>query len=447
MEYRAFPPLGAIAQKSLLCGDFNLSVHEAARLMEEKAVSSIVIEQDGERYIFSIEDVLSFVHREKDFEATLLDAASRRIGCLRDTDQVLNALEYLERNGQRYLGVTDAGGTLVGIVTYSDILHSIDPSILMERRTVGDLISRTPPVMFTADWILEDVVHHIRKIEDAILVVEDGRAIGIVTAKDIFGVISSGRGMSLPLSSYMSSPVITTPLSATISDALLQLRSHGIKRAIIADEQQRVIGVVTQSELVGYAYGAWVNLIKHHTSELHELVGMLEEKTRSLEKMTTTDVLTGLGNRRVLHYRMLEEIERIRRYNSHAFSLVIIDLDRFKLINDKYGHLMGDEVLVTLARVIEGVIRKCDTAVRWGGEEFAVLLSSTSVLGAAVFANRLREIVEQLTFQSDIKVTISAGVGEYLSSDDESTFFQRVDRALYRAKSNGRNRVEIDEGI
>lgn len=442
-ESKLFPTIGAIAQHALLRGDFDLTVQTAASLMEEKGVSSIVIEQGQERFIFSIEDVLSFTHDYGDFEAPLSHAPHRKIDCMPEGEKILAALEFLENSKQRYLGVAGPTGALLGIVTYSDILNSIDPSVLMERKTVGALISRIAPVMFTADWILEDVVHHIRKLEDSIIVVEAGRPIGIVTAKDVFGIITSGGVMNQPLSDCMICPVITTPYGYTISDALSQLRTHNIKRAIIVDEQQRVVGVVTQSELVGYAYGAWVNLMKHHTAELHELIAMLETKNQNLERLTNTDALTGLGNRRMLQHKMLEEIERIRRYNVTPFSLAIIDVDRFKQLNDQHGHVLGDEALRVITGVLEGLIRKSDTAVRWGGDEFAVLLANTSLADAALFSNRLRELVEQMSFHDEAQLSISVGVGEYALDEDESSFFQRVDRALYRAKDKGRNLVEV----
>jgi diguanylate cyclase (GGDEF)-like protein len=447
MDYQSFPLLNSIAQTTLLRGDFDLTVSAAASVMNEHRVSSIVIEQRQGKYIFSVEDLLEFVHGGGAFDTPLRKIPTHSIDCLPGTERVLAAFELMEARGQRHLGVLNPDGVLSGIVTFSDILHSIDPSVLMEKKTVGDIVTRKIPTMYTADWVLEDVVHHIKKQEDSIVVVEAGKAAGIITAKDIFCLVTSGDSMDQPLSHYMSSPVITTPTHFTISNALMQLRQYNIKRAIVVDEQERVIGVLKQSELVGFAYGAWVNLIKNHTAELHELVGILEERSRGLERLTTTDTLTGLGNRRALHYRMQEEIDRMKRYNSHAFSLIIIDLDHFKVVNDTYGHLIGDEVLVAIAGVLQGVVRKCDAAVRWGGEEFAVLLANTSLLGAAVLANRLREIVAELTFHDDIRVTISAGIGEYLESDDESTFFQRVDRALYRAKSHGRNRVEMAEGL
>lgn len=441
MDFQAFPTIGAIAQKALLRGDFDLSVEAAAKLMHDKNVSSIVIEQGADKYVFSIEELLGFIRAGGDRQSTLRTAPIRKIDCLNEKERVLGALEFLEKSGQHYLGVLDARGALMGIVTFSDILQSIDPTVLMERKTVGQILSRSMPVMFTADWILDDVLHHLRKLEDSIIVVDEGSPIGIITAKDIFGILTSNKGTHQPLSHYMKSPVITTPLHASINDALLQLREAHIKRAIVVDDQHKVVGVVTQSELIGYAYGAWVNLMKNHTAELHELVEILEEKTQNLERLTLSDVLTGLGNRRSLHLQMEEEIERMRRYSADTFSLVVIDVDRFKDVNDRFGHLVGDEVLIAIADEMNGLVRKSDLAVRWGGEEFAVLLSSSPLSAATAFANRLRTLIEERVFADGVKVTISAGVGEYAEGEDEKTFFHRVDRALYAAKEKGRNRV------
>lgn len=345
----------------------------------------------------------------------------------------------------RYMGVTDSGGKLVGIVSYTDILASIDPAVLMERKAIGDLISRSLPVTFTADWTLEDVAHHLKKMEDAILIVESDRPIGIITTKDVFGILTSGKGMGETLGSYMISPVITTPRHFSISDALLQLKTSNTKRAIVVDEKNKLLGVVTQSELIGYAYGAWVNIMKNHTSELHELVGMLEEKNNKLERLSLTDELTGLGNRRLLCERMSEELERVTRYGAASCSLIIADIDYFKSVNDRFGHLAGDKVLVGIARLLESLIRRGDTAVRWGGEEFAILLSNTPLSLAQAFADRFRSSVEQLAIADTVSVTISMGVGEYVRQEGEENFFLRVDRALYRAKANGRNLVEISQ--
>lgn len=445
MKNYAFPKLGAMAKKMLLQGDLNISVQTATRLMYEKGINSLVIEEGMKRRIFSVEDMLSFVRNGGDRQSLLSTLAIQELHCLSECEQVLVALQWLKKTKSRYVGVLNSQQALIGIVSYTDILSSIDPAVLMAHKNVGSLMTRQLPVTFTADWILEDVVHHLKKIEDAIIVVDEHRPIGIITTKDILNIMAQGQAMNRPLASYMTSPVNTVLHSSLISEVLLQLKDEHYKRAIVVDDEKRLLGVLTQSEIIGFAYGSWIDVLKNHTAELLELVGMLKEKTQGLEKLVITDELTGLGNRRLLHQRIQEEIERIQRYNTGPCSLVIVDVDHFKNINDRFGHLVGDDVLKAIAHALDELVRKNDVAVRWGGEEFAVLLTHTTLSDAVAFAERFRGMVEQLNLTRGITITVSAGVAEYLPNEAEAHFFQRVDRALYRAKDKGRNLVEFDE--
>ncbi|MDD2684941.1 MAG: diguanylate cyclase [Gallionella sp.] len=446
MDYVAFPKIGSIAQHSVLRSDFNISAGQAAKLMDERGVSSIVIGQEDSHYVFSVEDVLKHAHDGGDMSLLIANLPMRKISCISDDLSVLAALDMLEKEGQHYLGVINEKNVLVGIVTYTDILGSIDPTILMERKTIGEMVSRTDPVVFTPDWILEDVLHHFRTTDDAIIIVEENKPVGIITTRDIFPLLSSGGDVSQPLAYYMTMPVIVTTSHSSIHDALLQLKRNHIKRAIVVNELGVLTGVVPQTELIGFAYGSWANILRHHATELSELIGLLEEKNRTLEALSYTDALTGIGNRRMLHREMTNEIERIQRYRTPSFSLVLVDIDVFKQVNDQYGHDAGDKVLCGLSKQMTELIRKNDIAVRWGGEEFAVMLRNTPLVAARDFAERLRTLVEATKWIGDHPVTISIGVGEFLPQEREDTFFHRIDRALYRAKDAGRNRVEFDAG-
>lgn len=444
MKHAAFPSIGTIAQKTILHCDPDIPLREVADLMAQRQVSSVVTQDaDGWR-IFSIEELLAHVHGGGSSDVSLNTFELRRLDCLPADEKLLVVLEYMDSNGLHHVGVVDESGDLIGISTHSDILTSIDPAIFLEKKTIGEMVVRHEPVVFTGDWILEDVMHHFRDTEDAIIVMDDGKPVGIVTTKDVFGLIFSGADVCKPLSALMTSPVITAHHATTINESLLQLKRHRIKRTIVVDDDQQLVGVIPQSELISYAYGSWINILKHHSSELQELVDMLEVKARRLELLAVTDVLTGLGNRRLLHTKMDEEIDRIGRYGANVFSLVMIDIDHFKRINDAHGHMVGDLILKAVAVEMEEAIRKTDAAVRWGGEEFMLLLSHTALDAAESFAERLRIAIQQHVFVSDIRLTISLGVGEYAPGENEFELFQRIDRALYRAKLGGRNRVEAD---
>ncbi len=442
MEYALFPTVGEIAQKNICRVSQQTTIREAARLMDERSISSVIIERQGLRYLFTVEDLLQFANLGRDDNVALGSVLSHQVQCIQFDERVLAALERLECSNDRYLGVIDRENTLVGVVTYTDILSSIDPSVLVEKKTIGELISRNAPITFTGDWILEDVLCHLNRLEDAIIVVEDRVPVGIVTTKDLFKMIATGQRRDIPLASVMTSPVATTRMSSSINEVLLHLKSLNIKRTVVVNNQNEVVGIVTQSQLVGFAYGSWINLIKYHSSELREVVGILEAKASEYEKQTMTDPLSGLVNRRVLEQKITEEIERMRRYNAHSFSVAMIDIDLFKRTNDTYGHLAGDKVLRGLSDELQRLIRKCDIAARWGGDQFALFMPHTTLAQATLMAERLVQQVAGISFLGQVSLTLSIGVGEFTLLDPAGNFMSRLDQALLSAKTLGRNRVE-----
>ena len=166
------------------------------------------------------------------------------------------------------------------------------------------------------------------------------------------------------------------------------------------------------------------------------------KRTAQLEKMATTDELTGLINRREIMRILDIEIARATR-NHHALSIMMLDLDHFKAINDNYGHQVGDHTLQSAAECFSQLIRKTDFIGRIGGEEFLIILPDSSIKSASEQAERIRQALElhQSTNSSDPGCTASIGVAEYTESDTLQSLIQRADEQLYLAKTNGRNQV------
>lgn len=168
-----------------------------------------------------------------------------------------------------------------------------------------------------------------------------------------------------------------------------------------------------------------------------------------LEHENVTDPLMGIYNRRYMDRCLKQEGEKAKRYGLD-FSVMMIDVDFFKKINDTYGHSVGDEVLQSLAQMIKGSVRDFDRVFRYGGEEIAVMMPYTNCEGAQVLGQRLCDWVGARSMaesgDSLISITISIGVSCLCSSvEDVGTMMARADKALYRAKENGRNRVEVAE--
>ena len=162
-----------------------------------------------------------------------------------------------------------------------------------------------------------------------------------------------------------------------------------------------------------------------------------------LERMASTDVLTGAWNRRQFNDIVEREIHRASRYQE-PLSLLLLDIDHFKNVNDTCGHAEGDQVLRQVADCIRGVIRHSDSLTRWGGEEFVVLMPNTGEAHAVILAERIRQRIATHIFQGLPGITVSIGVAEHVGAGSCSAWLERADRAMYLAKKGGRNRVIVD---
>jgi diguanylate cyclase (GGDEF)-like protein len=187
-------------------------------------------------------------------------------------------------------------------------------------------------------------------------------------------------------------------------------------------------------------------------SKLDMAEGRLQEQAVEIEahmSRSLTDALTGLPNRREFNERLEQRMSAWNR-RQDVFSLLLVDVDHFKKLNDRYGHLAGDEVLAALGRALRGAIRREDSVARFGGEEFAILLPSTSLEDAISAAQKVREAVARVAItrnNQQINVTVSGGLATIEPNERVEALIQRADSALYAAKEAGRNCTFLHNGI
>lgn len=179
--------------------------------------------------------------------------------------------------------------------------------------------------------------------------------------------------------------------------------------------------------------------------ERSELLEQIKRQAQEFALQARLDALTGLANRRAFDEALARECARARR-TQLPLCLVLLDIDHFKSVNDAYSHSIGDEVLKLVADMIRSHCREEDTVARWGGEEFALLLPDTSVQTAADICERIRRAIMQIdctAFASDLHITVSMGIAGFAGETQHDKLLSRSDSALYRAKQNGRNRVDV----
>ena len=186
------------------------------------------------------------------------------------------------------------------------------------------------------------------------------------------------------------------------------------------------------------------NLLAAEIIEREKIEVALQSANESLQKIAGTDLLTQIANRRAIESYGSKLDSELRRFNT-GYSILMIDIDHFKSINDRWGHETGDLVLKAFVKRIQGALRDIDFFGRWGGEEFIILVKNTPLAEAAGFGERLCHLIADSDFETVGRMTVSIGAAEHVDGEVNSDVILRADRALYRAKHTGRNCVEVDQ--
>lgn len=241
----------------------------------------------------------------------------------------------------------------------------------------------------------------------------------------------------------------------TVLLALILAISHNQQRQALLDTQAELLNKErhaqhVQKDMLAIQEDATEELeykVQERTLELEIALRELSETNRELQEKNTLDALTGIRNRSYFDKKYQAEVRRSRREQTQL-SVVMMDIDHFKKVNDKYGHLVGDECIKTVAHTLEKSLKRpSDDVCRYGGEEFALILPSTDLEGALILVEQLRAEIEQTSIQAEglsIKITVSAGIGTAIAdlNQAEDIILALADKQLYAAKNAGRNNVQ-----
>jgi diguanylate cyclase (GGDEF)-like protein/PAS domain S-box-containing protein len=201
--------------------------------------------------------------------------------------------------------------------------------------------------------------------------------------------------------------------------------------------------LIKQNKLLQDGNISLEKIVSKKTEELKNKNSELEEKIYQLEYLSNIDPLTAIANRKKFEEELSKEVLRSNRYN-HPLSLAIFDIDFFKHINDTYGHKVGDSVLQNISKLVSANIREIDVFARWGGEEFVIIFPGLPLQKAFSANEKLRILISQNEIKPELFISCSFGLTEYSKSDNLEDIFHRADKALYTAKQQGRNRVDVE---
>ncbi|MFW6358948.1 MAG: GGDEF domain-containing protein [Chroococcales cyanobacterium] len=302
---------------------------------------------------------------------------------------------FLSKFGERYGKVVTNSVTIASLPTILTLIESQYPQILI-----------LPAQEFLKTTLWQQLPSYPQLNQIYFIVVEDGEKCDLIEQKKMaVQVLEKGADLYLPLS---------------LGDRI----------------DSEIIAVETQ------LLQSYIQLGLRQIQQYQEL----RETNDFLSTMALADPLTQLSNRRALEWELPRQIESARSHNT-PLSLIILDVDYFKSVNDNYGHLVGDRILQLLSSRLSHNLRVQDTIFRYGGEEFVVILGQTNQTTALKIAQRLRQMVGEQVFNVDrnlsLKITISLGLTDFQPSDDDQgiSLLRRADENLLKAKSQGRNQV------
>jgi len=240
--------------------------------------------------------------------------------------------------------------------------------------------------------------------------------------------------------------IIAAALKNTLSKGYAEVEAHIVGKSGEAIPYHWTIALIkdSQNKTVGFTG------VAHDISKYKQAEKALRDSKKRYKELSIIDDLTKLNNSRHFHSQLKLEVERAFRYKRPS-SLLLLDIDNFKKYNDKYGHLEGDKVLAIAGKIIQKCIRTTDSAYRYGGEEFTVILPETERKGAKDIAERIRiEFVKNdFTPKPDekIKITLSIGISEYRYNEELTEFIERADHGMYMAKNQGKNRIFFADSL
>ena len=299
---------------------------------------------------------------------------------------------------------------------------------------------------------LSQVIRAMKENRHSCMVITNNKIpVGIVTERDIIhhfaDLIQKGQGHDPEVESIMSRQLVTVRENTDLFEALVIARSNRIRHLPVINKQSQLVGIVTYTDLVAAHFRViegqrdiLERAVEHRTHELMEV-------NKKLQELSMEDPLLKVGNRRAMEVDLEHTHAAAQRYQ-RPYAIILLDVDHFKLYNDYYGHMAGDDVLQQLGTFLRSAIRKTDRIYRYGGEEILILLPETSPDGAEALGQRLIDGLVEMGIPHDLEplkvVTMSGGISGFdRAAPDEPwhEVVQRADCALFGAKTGGRNRL------
>ena len=467
-DLRADPVVSATGQPDrVLTVQDTDTVHEAAEQMRDWNVGALVVTDEHSKVvgITTERDLLNRVlAAHQDPRSVLVrEVMTSDVATCGPNMSLTRAQEIMMSRQIRHLPLVDAEGKAVGMISSRDIMaHQVQADRAM--RAAAEQVAMLSTGLKSLDFeeVVNLVTREVPKLFHAkqgiLFFPADDCAEGplllasrskcpcpdedIIAREDVKEALQSGRVH------YGDASELCGPVRDDSSHVLIPLDVHGLSRSRGVNLTSR--GVLCMCGMEGSSEDMQ-KLIRYKGALVREVLNSNLTNAKLYQNArqdALTDALTAVGSRRLFEERLESELARCQRYK-RPLSLVMVDIDDFKSINDSLGHIAGDDALCAFAELLRLETRTSDVLARFGGDEFVLLMPETDLGGAVTIADRIRAATEELDISEGVHMTTSCGVAQFLPDSELTgkTFVRHADLALYEAKKAGRNRVEVWERV
>ncbi len=424
--------IGSIASKSLKDISQDDTIFKAIDLMNTNKISSVVITNESNKPvgIFTQHDALHTTAKRLSIDTKLSEVMTKEPYCVYKEMDIHDAYMLMERKGIRHIIVIDAFEKFIGVVTEGDFLRHLGFEESSKEKDITDAMNEIFLTIDENTSLDKTALLMSQNNCTYAVVLQNEKAVGIVDEQIITDLNIEVKYLK-DLSGIYKKPPIFVTNATSLQEAGILMRAHGRHHLLITDKSGQLLGSISRHDVLKAMHGTYFEM----------LIKKIEDKTnheRELEQLLNYDQLTNLPNR-TLFKKCLENSTSNAIENNQIIAVVLFDLDRFKEINDSYGHSIGDELLQTVTSRLKKRIREGDTIARLGGDEFAVILENIEKIeNASLITNSIIEhISSKYHLSNGVAIHISTSAGIVIAPKDATNveeLLQYADSALYKAK-------------
>jgi diguanylate cyclase (GGDEF)-like protein len=424
--------IGSIVSKSKKVLSQECHIKSAIDMMSQNNISSIVITDDDNRPvgIFTEHDALHATANRIDKQTKLSKVMTKDPFCVHEDVDMHDAYMLMERRGFRHIIVINSDDKFLGVMTEGDFLRHLGFEESTKIKDVAEAMSESILKVDQSYTIEQTALLMSQNNCTYAVVMQGNRTVGVIDEQDITHMYSKAITLE-EISDKYKKPTFFIKNKTSLQDATQMMKSHGVHQLLVTDECDNLLGSITRHDILKAMHGTYFEL----------LIKKIEDKTkheRELERLLNFDQLTGLPNRNLFKTCLGKSNARMQD-SEKILAVVLLDLDRFKEINDSYGHSIGDELLNIITSRLKKRIRKGDTIARLGGDEFAIILEDIEKIeNASLITQNIIEHISsnyRLSNGVDIHISTSAGIALYpQDSTKVEELIQYADSALYKAK-------------